>query len=94
MKTGRSARLVRELFERSRVERELILYLASTMKQKENEEESKFLFLWHLTHRCVGDAMSSVCLAQSSASHHGVWFGLWWIKGIKHNCLSPTVGRF
>ena len=42
--------MVREMFERSRVEievnkRELILYLASTMKQKENEEESKILFL-------------------------------------------------
>ena len=37
--------MVRELFERSRVERELILYLAITMKQKENEEESKILFL-------------------------------------------------
>ena len=44
LKTGRSARLVRELFERSAVEievreRELKLYLASTMKQKEIDEE-------------------------------------------------------
>ena len=44
LKTGRSARLVRELFERSEVEievreRELKLYLASTMKQKEIDEE-------------------------------------------------------
>ena len=41
---GRSVRLVRELFERSRVEievneRELILYLPSALKQKENEED-------------------------------------------------------